>query len=181
MGFVGGSSGDKLMEELSRDIANSKSARVIVPVSHIYLEHQMTLILQQVLQEDEFKKIKEDKHFGFKKKLERVKTMELLSEDEYHDLDLINDTRNDFVHEFKPDLDQITKRIFQMKFHVFNEKRNPVEAILYDMIQLMSNLDQKIENLSHSHFQENIQPKSQNNSSSSRNSLQYCTQQFWLL
>lgn len=144
MGYSVGSPGDKIMIELSNDIGNSKSARVIVPVCHIYLEHQMTLILEKELLEDEFKKINEDKFFGFKKKLDRLRTMELLSKDEYHDLDLINETRNDFVHEFRPNLEGITERIFKMKFHVFNQNRNPVEVILYDIIQLMEHLDQKI-------------------------------------
>ena len=49
--------------------------------------------------------------------------MNLLSDDEYYDLDLINKTRNDFVNEFNPNLDEVAKRIFQMKLHVFNQKR----------------------------------------------------------
>jgi len=41
MGFVKGDIGDELMVQLSKDIATSKSARVIVPVCHIYLEHMV--------------------------------------------------------------------------------------------------------------------------------------------
>jgi len=71
--------------------------------------------------------------------------MSLFSDDEYNDLDLINDIRNDFVHEFRPDLQIINTRIFEgLTFHVFNPRRNPVEAILYDMVTLMELLGSKI-------------------------------------
>jgi len=134
-----------LIEDLSNDIGNSTSARVIVPLCHIYLEHFMNRVLEQNLPAVEYQRILTDKHFGFKRKLDRLHDMELLSDDEHTDLDLINDTRNDFVHEFKPDLQIINDRIFAgLHFHVFNAKRNPVEAILYDMVQLMELLGSKL-------------------------------------
>jgi len=132
------------MDQLSNDIANSKSARVIIPVCHIYLEHMMNLLLEKKY--DESKQFLSNRDNGFKKKLDKLNDLELLSGDEYHDLKLINDIRNDFVHTFKPDLKETHQRILKLKFHVFNEKRNPTEVILYDIIQLMSQLEQKILN-----------------------------------
>jgi len=41
LGFSGGSLQANLMDSLSKDIATSKSARVIVPVCNIYLEYMM--------------------------------------------------------------------------------------------------------------------------------------------
>ena len=132
------------MDELSKDIGNSKSARVIIPVCHIYLEYMMKLLIEK--KDKKAQEFLADRRNGFKKKLEKLNNLDLLSEEEYHDLDLINDIRNDFVHTFKPDLEEISKRILELKFHVFNKKRNPVEVFLYDIIQLMSQLEQKILN-----------------------------------
>jgi len=144
MGFVAGSIRDTLVQELSNDIGNSKSTRVIIPLCHIYLEHMMTLLLEKKY--DESDKFLADTNNSFKKKLEKLNELGLLSDDEYNDLDLINQTRNDFVHTFKPDLEVVQERIFQLKHHVFNEKTNPVKAILYDIIELMLFLEQKIMN-----------------------------------
>ena len=137
---------DSLMDELSNDIATSKSARVIIPVCHIYIEHLMNIIFEKRLDSVEFKKIMEDRYFGFKQKIDKLKEMLELSDDEYHDLDLINEIRNDFSHEFKPDLAVISKKIFNLKFHVYNENANPIKVILDDVITIMAKLEQKILN-----------------------------------
>ena len=136
---------DDLISELGNDLATSRSARVIIPCTHIYLEHMMNRVLEQNLPAVEYQRILTDRHFGFKRKLDRLHDMELLSDDEHTDLDLINEIRNDFVHDLRPDLQIINQKIFDgLHFHVFNQNRNPVEAILYDMIQLMELLGRKI-------------------------------------
>lgn len=145
---------DDLISELSSDLATSRSARVIIPCTHIYLEHLMNQILEQNLPAVEYQRIQTDRHFGFRRKLDRLQGMQreingnsypMLSNDEFNDLDLINEIRNDFVHNLKPDLEIINQKIFDgLHFHVFNPNRNPVEAILYDMVQLMELLGSKI-------------------------------------
>lgn len=135
---------EDLMDSLSNDIATSKSARVIVPVCHIYLEHMMDLLLTKKYSEHE--KFLSNSDNGFKKKLDKLNELKLLSDDEFHDLDKLNKIRNRFTHEFKPDLEQIHQWALSLKFHVFNEKRNPVEVILYDIIEIMTKLEQKILN-----------------------------------
>ena len=137
---------ESLVDSLGNDIGTSKSARVIVPVSHIYLEYLMNLLLEKTIEPEEFVNIQNDRYFGFKKKLDRLNKMGKLSADEYHDLDLINDTRNDFMHEFKPDLEIIHKRIMKMKFHIYNDKANPLKAIIDDILSIMMFLEQKIIN-----------------------------------
>jgi len=107
MAFSGGSLGDKLATQLGNDIATSQSARVIIPVCHIYLDHMMDLLLKKNLPPEDYQKIENDRHFGFWKKLQKLKNMKrlekdkkyypMLSDDEYHDLETINDVRNDFV------------------------------------------------------------------------------------
>ena len=39
----------------------------------------------------------------------------MLSDNEYHDLEIINDVRNDFVHKFEPDLTSVSKKISSLK------------------------------------------------------------------
>ena len=132
------------MGELSNDIATSKSARVIVPVCHIYLEHMLDLLLMKKF--SHAKKFLRNTNNGFYEKVNKLKKLKILSDDEYHDLSLINNIRNKFVHNFKPDLKLISTKILRLRLHKFNKKRNPVEVILYDIIQLMSLLDQKLAN-----------------------------------
>ena len=134
---------EKLVEELSNDIGTSKSARVIVPVCHIYLEHMMNIILEKNLSSDEFQKIKNDENFGFFKKLCKINELGLFTEDEYHDLELINQVRNSLVHEFRPDLEEIIQKIRELRFHQFNENRNHVDVILTDILHLMMFLEKK--------------------------------------
>jgi len=134
-----------LVVELGNDLATSRSARVIIPCAHIYLEHIMNLVLEKHLPEEEYLQISDDRSFGFKRKLNKLNDMSLLSDDEYNDLDLINEIRNDFVHDLRPDLEIINQKIFDgLHFHVFNQNRNGVEAILYDMVELMELLGSKI-------------------------------------
>ena len=134
-----------LILELGNDLATSRSARVIIPCAHIYLEHMMNRVLEQNLLAVEYQRILTDRHFGFKRKLDRLHDMNLLSDDEHKDLDLINEIRNDFVHDLRPDLEIINDRIFNgLHFHVFNKNRSGVEAILYDMVELMELLGRKL-------------------------------------
>jgi len=152
MAFTGGSLGDKLATQLSKDIATSQSSRVIIPVCHIYLEHMMNLLLKKNLSTEEYQKIENDRHFGFWKKLDKLNSIKrlekdekyypVLSDDEYHDLEVINDVRNDFVHEFEPDLQSVTEKINSLKLIIHFE--NPLKTYLEDAIQLMEYLEQKL-------------------------------------
>ena len=133
---------ESLIDQLSNDIGNAHSSRVVIPVSHIYLEHMMRLILEKRLGEEELDKL-ETTSFGFKKKLGKLNEMGELSEDEYYDLNMINWIRNQLVHNFKADLFEVHEKVLSLHFHQFNENRNPVEVVLHDALELMMKLEQK--------------------------------------
>ena len=46
-GFLGGSIGDNMMQELTKDIGHSKSPRILVPLLHLYLERVFELVLEK--------------------------------------------------------------------------------------------------------------------------------------
>jgi len=136
--------GDELILELSSDIGNSQSARVIIPVCHIYLEHLMNLLIEK--EYDEYVQFLSNWKNGFYEKLHKLCDLNLLSVDEHYDLEKINTIRNKFVHNFKPDLIPITKDISELRLSIYNEKMNPVKATLDTIITLMELLIQKINN-----------------------------------
>jgi|APSaa5957512535_1039671.scaffolds.fasta_scaffold08262_6 hypothetical protein len=134
---------ESLIDQLSNDIGNAHSARVVIPVSHIYLEFMMRLILEKRLSKEEFENLDKDWNFGFKKKLDKLNSMGEFSDDEYYDLDIINWIRNQLTHNFKADLFDIHDKVLSLHFHKFNKNRNPVEVVLYDVLELMQKLEQK--------------------------------------
>jgi len=152
MAFSGGSLGEKLSTQLGNDIATSKSARVIIPVCHIYLDHMMDLLLKKNLPPEDYQKIENDRHFGFWKKLQKLKGMKrlekdkkyypMLSDDEYHDLETINDVRNDFVHKFEPDLKSVTEKISSLKLSIVFD--NPLKTYAEEALVLMQYLEEKL-------------------------------------
>jgi len=141
MAFTGGSLGDTLATQLSKDIATSQSGRVIIPVCHIYLEHMMTLLIQNkiTIPENTLKKS------NFSKKIHLLVDRKLLSMDEHHDLEVINDIRNDFVHEFEPEMNSVTDKTNSFKLTI-PYPSNSVKTYVDDVLMLMELLEQKIIN-----------------------------------
>ncbi len=132
------------MLELSNDIGNSKSARVIIPLCHIYLEHMMNLLIEKKY--DESDQFLSNWKNGFYEKLHKLCDLNLLSIDEHYDLEKINTIRNKFVHNFKPDLVPITQQISELRLSIYNKNANPVKAILDTIITLVELLERKILN-----------------------------------
>jgi hypothetical protein len=135
---------EEFMDSLKHDLATTESPRVIIPVCHIYLEHMLSLIIEKRYSDG--KKFLKDPNNGFKKKIDLLKDLTVLSDDEHYDLDLINQIRNNFIHTFKPNLQEIAEKIFKLKFHIYNKNTDPKTVIIYDILQIMIHLEQKLLN-----------------------------------
>lgn len=135
---------EEYVDSLKHDLATTESPRVIIPVCHIYLEHMLTLIIEQKY--PDAKKFLENTSNGFDKKIELLKNLTVLSDDEYLDLKSINQIRNNFTHTFKPNLHEIAEKIFKLNFHIYNKNADPKTVIIYDILQIMMRLEQKLLN-----------------------------------
>ncbi len=144
MGFSAGSKGDKLMEQLAKDIGNSHSARVIIPVMHNYLEHVLErLILEKTGSPEIFYPKNYSPSFLIKTQILYV--LKILDTSQFQELQIINTIRNKFIHQFEPDPQNIRDLGLKLKFHKFNEKRSPIEMVSTSCIELMSQLTEKLE------------------------------------
>ena len=81
-----GKLGDELILELSSDIGNSQSARVIIPLCHIYLEHLMNLLIEK--EYDKSVQFLSNSKNGFYEKLHKLCDLNLLSVDEHYNPNL---------------------------------------------------------------------------------------------
>ena len=135
---------EEYVDSLKHDLATTESPRVIIPVFHIYLEHMLSLIIEKRIHDG--KKFLKNSSNGFYEKIKLLKELTILSDDEYHDLNLINQTRNEFTHKFKPDLQALAEKIFKLKFHTYNKNVDPKTIIIYDILQIMMHLEQKLLN-----------------------------------
>jgi len=142
---------ESLVEQLAKDLQTAHSARVVIPVCHMYLEYILRLLLAKRLSREEFERLDSDWNFGFNKKLKKLNEMGEFSTEEYYDLDTINRIRNDLVHEFNTTLEDIRDRGVSLHFHQFNENRNPTDVILNDILSLMQELEK--------HFLDNFQTR----------------------
>ncbi len=136
-GFVGGSIGNTLMEEMRKDLATSKSPRVIVPLMHIYLEHVFELLLKNKW--DKADKVLQGRP-SYLQKLQLVYSLNIIGDVQYEDLKNINNIRNQFAHSFKPDDSEITKLCMKLTNHPFTEKRAWIDMYTASVIGLMSEL-----------------------------------------
>lgn len=142
MGFVGGSEGDKLASEMSKDIATSRSSRVIVSTFHFYIEHVLHRLIQQCLENFEDLLKANEKGFlpGYWKKAKILHENRIIDDLVYQELGIINDIRNELMHSFEPDNQKISELCNFLMFHPFNDRKSNVEKASYDAIELMSQL-----------------------------------------
>jgi hypothetical protein len=105
-GFSVPSTGNTLMIELNHDLGTSKSARVIVPIMHIYLEHVLELLLKKYWKNSD--KVLQGRP-SYLHKLQLVYSLNRITDRQYEDLKNINNVRNEFTHSFKPKDPEVLK------------------------------------------------------------------------
>jgi uncharacterized protein YutE (UPF0331/DUF86 family) len=135
---------EDLVDSLAKDLATSTSPRVIIPVCHIYLEYMISLIIKKKYEESET--FLADYRNGFKNKIDLLNRLKILPEDEYTDLESINQIRNNFVHIFNPDLNDMAEKIYKLKFHIFNRNADPKTIIIHTILELMMRLEHRLLN-----------------------------------
>jgi len=145
MGFAEGSIGDKLASQLANDIGTSKAARVIIPVTHIYLEHAMTLLIMKKSDKGE-NLVGKNKKSSFLEKAKILYALHEFNDDEYNELRKLNTIRNQFAHNFNPDEKETIKLGLELKFHPYNEKRPIWNMYIDSGIEILSRIDTKLGN-----------------------------------
>jgi len=134
-GFIVGKIGDNLMEELGKDIANSKSPRVLVPIMHLYLDHVFSLVLKKYW--DKSSEIVNERS-NYLQKLNLLYARNLINDDQYESLKAINNIRNEFAHSFDPNDNTIQKHASKLSGHNYAEKKYWLERYSASVINSMS-------------------------------------------
>jgi hypothetical protein len=140
-GFVSPSTGNTLMLELTKDIANSKSPRVIVPIMHIYLEHVFELLLKKYWNNAD--KILNGRP-SYLQKLQLLYSLNLIDDNQYENLRYINNIRNEFAHSFKPRDNEIMSLCLKLSNHPYRQTRPWLDMYGYSVIGLMSELTKEL-------------------------------------
>ena len=142
MGFVGGSEGDILAEQMSKDIANSRSPRVIIATLHFYIERVLYRLIQESFSNSE-ELLKVDKNGNYPsywKKLNILYGNNIIDDLHFHELGIINDIRNELIHNFEPDNEKIKELCNFLIYHPYNDRKSNIEKASYDAIEIMSEL-----------------------------------------
>lgn len=114
-GFAG--EGVTIMDKFSKDIGNSKSPRVVVPVTHLYLEHIFDLVLKK--QWDKSSNAISERS-GYNEKLKIIYARDLIDDEHFKTLKIINTIRNEFTHSFNPIDSKIKKLTLGVKGHAYH-------------------------------------------------------------
>lgn len=143
----------KMMDKLSKDIATSRSARVISESFHYYIERWLNKILEK------YRKIKpeiEEGCVGFKNKnvflMNKARLLfdnNILNDNLFNDIDIQNEIRNLYKHSerideetMEPSKDSIVKLIHKLKFDRYNDNMDYRKRIGDNGITILENLNE---------------------------------------
>jgi len=134
-GFLGGSIGDNMMQELTNDIGPSKSPRILVPLLHLYLERVFELVLEKHWEKSHSVV---GERSGYLEKVKLLYARNLIDDDRYKSLKAINNIRNAFAHSFNPKDETIEKYAKDLEGHDWVEEKYWLERYLSSCIDSMS-------------------------------------------
>ena len=142
MGFVGGSEGNLLASEMAKDIATSKSSRVIISTLHFYIEHVLHRLIQEHFTNSEDLLKSDDRGYvpGYWKKTKILHDNQIIDDMIFQELGLINEIRNEFMHSFEPNNQKILDFCNFLLYHPYNDRKSNVEKSAYDALKIMSQL-----------------------------------------
>ena len=139
-GFVG--KGIDIMDEYAKDIGSSKNPRIVVPITHLYLEHVFDLVLEA--QWDKMSNAMSGRE-GYREKLSIIYALKLIDDDRFETLSTINSIRNQFTHSFKPNDTKIISQVSKIHGHAYAENIPWLARYLAGAIDSMSFLCKLIE------------------------------------
>ncbi len=134
-GFVGGRTGDNLMHQLTVDMANATSPRVLVPLLHLYLDHVFDLVLQKHW--DKSPSVINERS-SYLQKLQILYARNLISDERYENLKAINNIRNNFAHSFDPNDTTIENQATRLSGHMYTTARPWLDRYSASVIDSMS-------------------------------------------
>lgn len=129
--------GSEIMDSLQKDIDKTRNPRIIIPITHLYLEHIFDLVL---LKKWDKSNVVINERSGYSEKLKLLLARNLITNELYNTLKSINAIRNEFVHSFNPDNKKIEKLAIKIKGHAFTTKRHWIERYIAGSIDSMSTL-----------------------------------------
>ncbi len=141
-GFIGGRVGDNLMVQLTNDIANATSPRVLVPILHLYLDHVFDLVLQRHW--DKSPSVINDRS-SYLQKLYLLYARNLIPDEKYESLKAINNIRNKFAHSFDPNDQTIERQATKLTGHNYTAQRPWLDRYSASVIDSMSLLTAMID------------------------------------
>ena len=141
-GFSGGSVGDQLMQDLTKLIGTNNHPRIIVPITHLYLEHVFELVLTKLWTESD---VVISERSGYLEKLRLLYARNIIDAERYTTLKTINDIRNEFAHSFDPNDTKIEKLSERLKGHGYTSVRPWLGRYIESCIDNMSVLSELLE------------------------------------
>jgi len=142
-GFSGNSIGDQLMVDLSNLIGTNHHPRIIVPITHLYLEHLFELVLIRTW--DESNAILSGRT-GYLDKLRLLYARNIIDKERFTTLKTINSIRNVFAHSFDPNDTRIENLSEKLKGHAYTSVRPWLDRYIASCIDNMSVLSELLEN-----------------------------------
>jgi|APSaa5957512493_1039668.scaffolds.fasta_scaffold56360_3 hypothetical protein len=142
-GFSGGSVGDQLMQDLSNLIGTNNHPRIIVPITHLYLEHIFELVLIKTWNDSDAIL---SGRTGYLDKLRLLYARNIIDKERFTTLKVINSIRNEFAHSFDPNDARIENLSEKLKGHGFTSIRPWLERYIASCIDNMSVLSTILEN-----------------------------------
>lgn len=121
MGFVGGSEGDLLVTQMGEDIATSRSPRIIISSMHFYIEHVLHRLIQEYFTNSEELLKFDDRGYvaGYWKKTKILHDKQIIDDMIFQELGLINEIRNEFMHSFEADNQEILSFFSFLGIYIF--------------------------------------------------------------
>lgn len=132
-GFVG--KGIEIIESLKKDIEQTRNPRILIPITHLYLEHIFDLVLVKCWDDSN---ITLNERSGYSEKLKLLFARNLINKERYETLKAINVIRNEFAHSFNPDDKKIEKLTLKIHGHPFTTKKHWIERYIAGSIDSMS-------------------------------------------
>ena len=142
MGFAGSSEGDLLVTQMGKEIATSRSSRIIISSMHFYIEHVLHRLIQEYFTNSEELLKFDDRGYvaGYWKKTKILHDNQIIDDMIFQELGLINEIRNELMHSFEPDNPKILEFCNFLLYHPYNDKKSNVEKAAYDALEIMSQL-----------------------------------------
>ena len=141
-GFSGGSIGDQLMGDLANLIGTNRHPRIIVPLTHIYLENIFELVLVKLWMESD---VVITERSGYLEKLRLLYARNIIDTERYTTLKTINSIRNEFAHSFDPNDTRIENLSEKLKGHAYTSVKPWLERYIASCLDNMSMLSELLE------------------------------------